>query len=295
MNKKILVIGSISIDNVTYTNTLPEAGTTVFGESFFSNIGGKGANQACASYFLGGNVSFFGAVGNDSNGDYAINFIRKQGLNAIIKRKDCSTGVATIIIDNQKAENRIVIVPGANLAISKEDIDEIDFLFNEADYLLIQLENDIEVVKYALMKAKEKGLITILNPAPYHHLDESIFPYIDYFVPNEHEMDSYTSPSLSRIEQAREILSLGVNNVIVTLGEKGSILVNKDTVINIEANKVDAVDTTGAGDSYLGALVTSLSYDNSVEDAMKFASKASSITVTKKGAVVSLPHLEDLN
>ena len=293
MNKKILVVGSISIDNTIFTKQLPSAGTTTIADSYFQNIGGKGANQACASLFLGGDVSFIGAIGKDHHGDVVEKFLKEQGLHARLKRSDKPTGIAFIILEEETAENRILIVQGANNDLTKEDIDKNLDLFSEGDILLTQFENDMETVSYVIKKAYEKHMLVVVNPAPIKKLKEEYYQYIDYLVPNEHELEAL-SGKVDILLAAKELLSRGAKNVIVTLGEKGSVLINKDEYIKVEPHKVDAVDTTAAGDSYLGALVTKLSEDKDIKEAMDFASLCSSKTVTKKGAIVSLPHLEDL-
>lgn len=293
MKKKIVVIGSISIDNVTYTNTLPQAGMTVYGESFLSNIGGKGANQACAIKFLDGDVEFYGSVGNDNNGKTIQNFLKEVGLAANLKISSKSTGVATIIIDNKTAENRIVIVPGSNMDINKEDIDRIDFA--KYDILLLQLENPVDTVIYAMKKAKEHGLLVVLNPAPFHELPDEAFQYIDFFIPNEHELEQFTPEvPCNFMCRAQSLIKRGIKRVIVTLGHNGSLYVDEKECFEVPAIRVNAIDTTGAGDSYCGAFVTALSEAKSVKDAMIFATKASSLTVTKKGAIASLPKRNDI-
>ena len=294
MKRKIVVVGSISIDNTIFTQSLPTAGTTTVADSYFQNVGGKGANQACASLFLGGDVSFIGAVGNDNNGDFVVNFLSKQGLNARIKRSDKPTGVAFIMLEEMTAENRILIVQGANTDLTIEDINKNLDLFNEGNILLTQFENSMETVEYLIKFAKEKGMMVIVNPAPIKEFNEAYYQYIDYLVPNEHELESLSGTN-DVIAGARRLLSKGAHNVIVTLGEKGSMLVNNETTIKVEPHKVHAVDTTAAGDSYLGALVTKLSEGKDIKAAMEYASLCSSKTVTKKGAIVSLPHLSDLN
>ena len=291
--RKILVIGSISVDNTVYTKSLPTAGTTTIADSYFTNVGGKGANQACASLFLGGDVSFIGAVGEDSNGDAVIKFLNEKGLKSRIKRSKSPTGVAFIILEEQTAENRILIVQGANNDVLISDIDKNLDLFNEGDILLTQFENSIETVEYVIRKAKEKKMIVVVNPAPIKKVDESVYQYINYLVPNEHELESLSGTS-DVLEGCKALLAKGVKNVIATLGEKGSMLVNSNETIKVKPHKVDAVDTTAAGDSYLGALVTKLSLDANIKEAMEFASLCSSKTVTKKGAIVSLPHLDEL-
>ena len=292
--KKVLVIGSISIDNVTYTSVLPGPGTTVFGEAFLSNIGGKGANQACAIHFLGGDVEFFGSVGADDNGERVKKFLKSVDLRANLKISDKSTGVACITIDTHSAENRIVIVPGSNMDITKEDIDKINF--SKFDFLLIQLENPVDTVCYAMKKAKEHGLTVILNPAPYHEVPSSAFKDIDFFIPNEHELESFTQNINGDFEErAKSLIKQGIQKVIVTLGEKGSLYVDENESFIVAPHKVNAIDTTGAGDSYCGAFLTALSEGKDIKSAMKFASKASSITVTRKGAIASLPNRSDID
>ncbi len=291
--KKILVIGSISIDNVTYTSVIPGPGDTVYGESFLSNIGGKGANQACAAKQLGADVTFYGSIGDDNNGKTVQNSIKNLALDAHFKMSKHSTGIASITIDNTTAENRIIIVQGANLDIQREDIDAIDF--SKYDILLLQLENDIKNTVYAMKKGKENGLIVVLNPAPYHELPKECYKCIDFFIPNEHELEQYTKDVRGDfLDKAKSLIHQGIRNIIVTLGDKGSLYVDPYHHEEIEAYKVNAVDTTAAGDCYCGAFVTALAECKSPIEAMKFASKASSIAVTRKGAISSLPTRDEV-
>lgn len=293
MKKKILVIGSISIDNTIFTKQLPSAGTTIVADSYFQNIGGKGANQACASLFLGGDVSFIGAIGKDHNGGMVEKFLNEQGLNSRLKRSEKPTGLAFIILEEKTAENRILIIQGANTDLTKEDIDKNLDLFTEGDILLTQFENDVDTVSYVIKKAHERHMLVVVNPAPIKVLKEEYYQYIDYLVPNEHELEALSNKT-DILLATKELLSRGAKNVIVTLGEKGSALINKDEYIKVEPHKVEAIDTTAAGDSYLGALITKLAEGKEIKEAMEFASLCSSKTVTKKGAIVSLPHLDEL-
>ena len=291
--KKFLVIGSIAIDNVVYANTFAKPGQTVYGDVFLSNIGGKGANQAAASHFLGGDVEFYGAIGDDDNGKRVKAFLDTIGVNNHLKISQKNTGIASITINTQSAENSIIIVAGANMDIWPEDIDKIDF--SKYSYLLLQLENPVDTVIYAMKKAKEAGLTVILNPAPYHSLPNEAFPLIDFFIPNEHELEDFTKEQPGSLEdKCAYLLKQGVKRIIVTLGENGSYYCDEKQSFYKHALRVNAIDTTGAGDSYCGAFVTALSNGKSVSEAMDFATKASSLTVTKKGAIASLPHLEDL-
>ena len=292
--KRIVVIGSINVDNVIYTHNPARPGMTVYGDHFLSNIGGKGANQSCAIKFLGGDVTFYGAVGNDDNGKRVQNFLKEAGLAANLKFSDkLSTGAASITIDSNTGENSIIVVPGANYDIHKEDIDKIDF--QKYDIILLQLENNIDAVTYVIKKAKQNGLIVILNPAPFHEVPKEIYDDIDLFIPNEHELEQFTPEIKGSIkDRCHYLLNEGVKHIIVTLGSKGSFYIDNEKSFYVASHKVDAVDTTGAGDSFCGALVTALAEGIEIKEAMEFASKVSSITVTRKGAIASLPKRDEI-
>lgn len=292
-NKKIVVVGSIAIDNTIFTKELPHAGTTTIADSYFQNIGGKGANQACAALFLGSEVSLIGAVGKDANGDAVKKFLKENGLNYRIKDSEKPTGVAFIILEESNAENRILIIQGSNNDLLIEDIEKNEDLFREGDILLTQFESPIPTIEYTIKKAKEKGMLVVVNPAPIKKVDDSIYQYIDYLVPNEHELEALSGET-DVIKGANIMLDKGAKNIIATLGEKGSILVNKQEIIKVAPHKVEAIDTVAAGDSYLGALVNKMAIGANIKEAMEFASKCSSITVTRKGAIIALPHKEDL-
>lgn len=294
--KSIAVIGSVNIDNTTYIDRMPGPGETIIGQNFLSNIGGKGANQACAAFLLGANIKFFCSVGNDDNGLKIRRFFEAINLNVSIKNSESITGTATIIVNTQSAENRIVVIPGANSDINDKDVDTWEDDLKHSDILIMQLENPVETVYYALKKAKENGLITILNPAPYHKLDEENFKFIDFFIPNEHEIEQFVPNSIAKSyeQKAKFLLSKGIKNIIVTLGEKGSILANDDGIDYINAFKVNAVDTTAAGDCFCGAFATGLAEGKSISESIHFASKASAIAVTRKGAISSLPRMDEV-
>ena len=294
MNKKIFVMGSISIDNTIFTTVMPTPGITGKADYYIRNVGGKGANQAVASLYLGGDVFFMGAVGQDDDGTYISSFLSELGLESHLKFSNKGTGTAFITVNELNGENQILIVQGANMDISISDIDALEDEIASRDIYLTQLETPIETVIHSIKLAKKHGLLTILNPAPYGELSDDVFPYIDYFVPNEHELDQFIPGDMSYEDKAKIVLGKGTKNVIVTLGEKGSLLVNKEKTVHIEPFKVKAIDTTAAGDSYLGALVTALSQDKDIIEAMKFASKCSSITVTRLGAIKSLPKLDEV-
>ncbi len=295
MSKKIAVVGNTNLDSTIYTNNLPVPGITVTGESYFSSVGGKGANQAAAIHLLGGDVELFSLIGNDKSGTICDDYFRSIGLKTNLEIVNDSTGSAFIIVDVPTAENRILVVPGANAKLDQEIADKWFEKIKDKDILVAQLEVTKPWVLYLIEKAKKAGLTTILNPAPYSPIEEKYLSYVDFFIPNEHELESHTkNVEGSYIDKANYLLSKGVKHVIVTLGSNGSILVDKDQTLKIEPCKVDAVDTTGAGDSYIGAFSTYLSEGRSIEDSMRFANKASSITVQRKGAIVSLPKREEV-
>lgn len=293
MKKHIVVVGSIAVDNTIFTQSLPTEGTTTIADSYFQNIGGKGANQACAALFLGSEVTFIGAVGNDHNGHNVKKFLWEKGLDTRLKVSKEPTGVAFIILEEKTAENRILIVQGANNDLQIKDIKENEDLFKKNNILLTQFENPVPTIEYVIKRAKEKGMLVIVNPAPVKEVSDSVYQYIDYLVPNEHELQ-FLSGETQILKGARKLLDKGAKNVIVTLGEKGSILVNRKEMIEVKPHKVFAVDTTAAGDSYLGALVNKLSEGSGIKEAMEFASKCSSITVTRKGAIIALPRKEEV-
>lgn len=291
---KVIVVGSVCIDNVTYTKKIPMPGTTVEGDSFFSNVGGKGANQACAINNLESNVIFFGSVGKDSAGDTIKQTFSQLKLPYKLNESSKPTGSSYIWCETVHAENQIIIIPGANFDFPSPYVDEVISYMEKGDILLLQFEIPMEVNYRLLSEAKTRGLTTILNPAPYREFDAKYLCFVDFFIPNEHEMDSFVQGDNDYVSKANEVIKSGVKNVIVTLGEKGSLYVNEHEHFMVSPFKVDAVDTTCAGDSFCGAFASALLNKKEIKEALRFASKASSITVTKKGAIISLPKLSDI-
>lgn len=293
--KKILVVGSVSIDMVTSTYVLPKPGQTVIGNNFLTNIGGKGANQAFAAYYLGADVTFWGSVGNDKNADMVTEFFSKEGIKAVLQRKECSTGVATIIVNDNDSQNQIIIVPGANHSMTTEDVDRNLYLLENSDIIILQLENDLDTTWYIIEKAYELGKTIILNPAPAAEIPEDIIEKVDYLIPNETELEILTKDCPGDyVTKARYLNDIGARNVIITLGKKGSKLVTKEQVMDVPPFKVKAVDTTAAGDAYVGAFAFGLSEGWTMKEALGFASQVSSIAVTRKGAIMSLPHADEM-
>ena len=296
--KNICVIGSLNMDLVVNVDTMPKPGQTLLGGNFKEVPGGKGANQAVAIARLDGRASMIGKVGNDSFGKTLVKSLNDDNVNTdYIHEADCPTGVAFITVD-KNAQNSIVVSPGANFEVKEDDIDNNIEAIKNSDIVVLQLETPLNTIKYALNKAKELNKYTILNPAPAVKLDDEIIKNVDLLTPNETELEIISGVSIETeedIQKAAQIMiEKGVKELIVTLGSKGSLYINKEKSMFKKAYKVEAMDTTAAGDSYTGALAVALSQDKNIEDAMDFASKVGALSVLKEGAQSSLPTLEDV-
>jgi ribokinase len=285
IGRKITVIGSINMDLVTSTNRIPQVGETVLGNSFHTIPGGKGANQAVASARLGADVTMIGAVGNDSFGETLMDHLTNQGIitENIIKVKDTSTGIASIILSD--GENSIIVVPGANSHMTPAVIEKHEDVILTSNILLLQLEIPLESVIRAVELAKKHGILTILNPAPIQKLPEELLEMVDYLTPNEHEQ-SMLFASIKGTDQEIEKLK---EKCIVTKGSKGVTIYKNGEIIEIPSIQVEAVDTTGAGDSFNGALATALCDGLAIEEACQFANVIGAISVTKLGAQTGMP------
>ncbi len=291
--KKIIVLGSLNMDLVMKASSIPNQGETIEGEDFFITPGGKGANQAVCCGKQGADVTMIGCVGTDHYGEKLINNLKESGVNTqyIKKTNKSSTGVAVILISNH--DNRIIVNSGANSYVSKEDVKKaIDDMGQSGNIFITQMEIPFEIVKYGLKYAKEKGMKTILNPSPIKQSIKNLLPYVDIIVANESETKVITGVDVCNIQKAFEIYkTMGVNEIVITLGKKGSI---NQTLEKVEAHHVDVMDTTAAGDTYLGALSCALNNGKSLVESMKWASLASAIAVTRLGAQKSIPTYEEV-
>lgn len=288
--KKITVIGSINMDLVTNTNQIPKVGETLLGDSFHTIPGGKGANQAVAAVRLGADVTMIGAVGNDSFGHLLVGNLINQGINtkSIMKVEDTSTGIATIIVSN--GDNSIIVVPGANHHITPEVIDKHEDKIKDSNILLLQLEIPLKSVIRAVELAKKYGVRTILNPAPIQKLPIELLNMVDYLTPNEHEQ----ALLFTSVDGTDEVLEKLKEKCIVTKGSKGVMIFKNGEEIEIPSIRVEAVDTTGAGDTFNGALATALCDGLELEQACRFANIAGAISVTKLGAQTGMPTKKQL-
>lgn len=298
---KIIVIGSSNTDMVVTSSKMPLPGETVLGSEFDIIQGGKGANQAVAVARAGGNVTFIAKVGNDSFGTNAINGYKADNIdtNYVLIDDNKPTGVAVIIVDENSGQNSIVVAPGANGNLSVEDIEKVESEIKSADILLIQLEIPLKTVMFALKLAKENGIKTILNPAPAKLLSDDILKKIDIITPNETETEILTGIEITddaSMKKAAAILLESINDtVIITLGSKGAYYLNKTGEEGIvPAQKVNAVDTTAAGDVFNGYLAASLATKKPLHDSILLANKAAAISVLGKGAQPSIPSLQQV-
>ena len=282
---KIFIVGSINTDLVITSPYMPKSGETLTGSNFFTAHGGKGANQAVAAARLGGNVVMCGCVGNDSFGDDALQSLKKEGIDVshIRKIEGVSTGTAVIIVVD--GDNRIILDKGANAYLSKADIDGVLMDAKEGDIYLTQLENPIDVIGYGLMKAKEKGLKVILNPAPANKEIEKYLQFCDIITPNETELELLGGKD--------ELLKI-VPTVVTTLGGRGYEITDKDGSNVYPCIKIEPVDTTAAGDTLCGGMAMGLAKGEQIADAVRFGSTAASIACTKMGAQPSIPTKEEV-
>ncbi len=290
----ITVIGSLNVDLVTNTSRMPKVGETIMGKSFKQVPGGKGGNQADAIAKLGSKVKMVGCVGEDELGNMLVQSLQKDGVDVsdIVRAKGVSTGIASITVDND-GNNCIIVVAGANNMLTAERIQKAVNAIKEASVVVAQLEVPIETVKYALKTAKQLGKTTILNPAPAAELDDEMLASIDILIPNETELEAISGIKATNDEDifsaAQLLINKGVRELIVTLGDKGCIHVTRQGSNTYKAYKVKAVDTTAAGDSFIGALAAAISEGKVLKDAIAFATAVGALTVTKEGAQSSLP------
>jgi len=295
---KILVIGSLNADLVVRALRFPSPGETIQGENLVTVPGGKGANQAISAARLGAQVAMIGRVGADSFGSTLINNLKQNKVDAdrVIKDGSSATGTAVIVVDSQ-GQNSIILSPGANAKVTPSDISPGSF--SGCSLLLLQLEIPIETVIHSANLAREKGLLILLNPAPARNLPDDLLRTADYILPNETELGLLTGKPVNDLASVgtagRSLLARGAKNIIVTLGAQGALIVNQDSVKLTPSFKVNVVDTTAAGDAFIGGLAVRLLNGKSLEDAVQYACACGALAVTKFGAQPSLPTAEDVN
>lgn len=291
---KLVVVGSSNMDLVISLPRIPAVGETVLGGKSSMVFGGKGANQAVASIRSGGDIAYIAKVGNDLFGENMKNHFKKEGFRTDLILTDESepTGIAQIFV-SEKGENSIAVAPGANMKLMPKDIEPFTDLVKNSKVVLLQLETPLETVEYIADIAYQNNVKLILNPAPAQKLSDDLLKKVWLLTPNETETSLLTGIEVvdakSAGKAAEHLLRLGVNNVIVTLGENGSLLCNENGVEHFKAFEVKAVDTTAAGDVFNGTLAVAVTNDKPLQEAIKFAAAAASISVTREGAQPSVP------
>lgn len=293
----IVVVGSLNADLVARSARFPKPGETIEGEDLATIPGGKGANQAVAAARLGASVAMVGCVGADAFGTMLIENLKQNHVNAQRVRRDGSaaTGTAIILVDSN-GENSIVLSPGANGRIRPGDI-EPDAL-SGAKLLLLQFEIPMDTVVHAARLAKDKKVKVIVNPAPAHEVPDELLNYADYLLPNETELALLTGKDTrdkhALEEAARSLIKRGVPNVIVTLGARGALVTTKLSKKYLPPYKVRPVDTTGAGDAFIGGFAFALLNRKSLKDAVQYGCACGALATTKFGAQPSLPTADEV-
>ena len=295
--KSITILGIFVADLAFFSKKIPARGETILGEDFVVGPGGKGSNQAVAAAKAGGQVDFITKIGNDQYGDMAKKIYSEVNIetkNVFISDK-FSTGVAAILINKETGDNAISVVPGAAGQLTIEDINKAEYEIKNSEIFLTQLEAPINTVIHALKIAKSNNVKTIFNPAPVAKLDKDVFPLIDFFTPNESEASFYVDGEINNEEDAKkyakDILQLGVKNVLITLGEKGVYFENSKENYFVPALdlKDKVVDTSGAGDAFNGAFAAAMCENMNVKEAIEFANKFAGLSTTKIGTANSMP------
>lgn len=295
---KIIVVGSLNMDLVINTAKVPVMGETVLGNGFMTAPGGKGANQAVAASKLGGEVLMIGCIGNDAFGKELIDNLERNKVHTkyIKILNGISTGIAVIVVKD--GNNFIIVDPGANFKLTPEMIYELENVIKNTSFLVIQLEIPIETVEAAISIAAKHGVRVVLNPAPAMKLTDEFLSKVDILVLNETESQIITGIEVEGVEDAKKVVSaakkIGVRQVIVTIGKNGAVYNRENEIIHTPVPKVEVIDTTAAGDSFIGAVVVALSQGKGIDEAVYYANMVGALTVTKKGAQTSLPDKKDV-
>lgn len=293
----IAVVGSANVDLTTFNDVFPRPGETIFGKKFDLGFGGKGANQAVAAHLCGANVGMVGKVGSDLFGPATIKNFESQGIDATYVgfAEGISSGVAPIFVD-PNGQNRIIVVKGANDMLSPADVDAAAPLLRKADTIVMQFEIPLRTVYHAVRFAKANGIRCIVNPAPAQAVDFKELGGADYFIPNESEAEVITGMPVHSIEDAKKcaafLLRQGMRRVVITLGERGSLVAGPEGCEIIPAFKVQAVDTTGAGDAFIGSFAVFLGEGLPEKEALTRANLYAALSTTKVGTQKSFSSRE---
>lgn len=300
---KICVLGSMNMDIVLKVKNMPQVGETIMSKSMEKIAGGKGANQAVAAVRSGAGVYMIAKVGRDENGVVLTKELEKDYIDVkyVFNDEKEPTGMAIINVDNN-GDNSIIVVPGANMSINCSEISSTEKAIEESDIVIAQFETPMDISIEAFKLAKKHNKLTILNPAPAREINDELLKYTDMIIPNETEAALLTKVEVKDLESgkkaAKEFFKKGVKCVIITLGERGAAVITEKNSEIIPAYKVEAIDTTAAGDSFIGSLASTIDSKNmsfeNIKAAVKFGNKVSSIAVQRKGAQPSIPYLSEV-
>ncbi|MBI9048902.1 MAG: ribokinase [Anaerolineaceae bacterium] len=297
MMKSIVVLGSINTDLILQCDHLPVPGETILSADLQNAGGGKGANQAVAMARLGADVAMVGMVGMDGYGDQHISAFKHEGMNTtyVYKLPKAPTGTAIILLDDQ-GQNSIVVSPGANMHLTQKEVTSANELFHAGAILVMQLEIPIRTVEFAAQLAKQRNMQIIFNPAPAQMLSDGLISMIDYLILNETEMEIISGQKMNNegeaVQFAKKWIAQGVKGIILTLGAKGAWFVSVDEEFFMPPFHVEALDTTAAGDAFVGAFTKAIAEGLSHVEAMRFAAATAALAVTQLGAQPSLPTLK---
>jgi ribokinase len=290
----VFVLGSINQDFVLKVERRPEPGETVTNAELSTHNGGKGANQAAAAALLGASVTILGRVGDDEFGEPLVRALEEKGIDTglVERASGASTGAALITV-TPDGENAITVAPGANRSLAPEDVDAAAGAIGDARVLVVQMEIPVESVLRAVEVAAERGTRALVNLAPTFEVPRGLLEKLDPLVVNEHEaaflLGSVVEGVDGALSAAPKLLSLGPRSAVITVGEAGAVFASGDSTEHLSAPEVDVVDTTGAGDAFVGALATQLARDAQLEEAVAYAVRAGAAAVTREGAQGALP------
>jgi len=299
----VSILGIYVADLVFFGKKIPTEGETILGNNFVIGPGGKGSNQAVAAAKAGAQTYFISKIGDDQFGEMAKKIYdeAKVDYSNVIISQEHSTGAAAIMVNEQSGTNAINVFPGAAGAITNEDIDKAEETIKSSKIFLTQLEAPKDTVLYAIKKAHQLGVKTILNPAPAAEIDKSFFPFIDYFTPNETEASFYVDHPVETLDEANKaaakLLNTGIKNVIITLGDKGVYFANDNETFSAPIANLSnpVVDTTGAGDAFNAGFAVALTENKTIKEAILFGSAVAGLSTTKIGTANSMPNRDEID
>ena len=299
--KKLTVFGSFFEDLCGRGPYLPKPGETLIGTEFTYGPGGKGSNQAVAAARAGADVTMITKIGRDPYGEMVIDFYKEEGVDSgsVFIDEEKATGIALILVDENTGENSILVAPGACHNITMEDVESVKEKIADSDLLVVQMEVNMDATYRAIEIAYENDVTVIMNPAPAQPIEQRFLEMIDYITPNETEAEILTgirTDSMENIKKAAEKLySMGIRNVLITLGKEGVYIKNETLDLMVPSYKVETVDTTGAGDAFNGCLAVGLLEGMELEEAARFANAGAALSVTKPGTAPSMAYRTDIN